>query len=46
VDDLDHRGVRPLFVHAVWKLKNPSMVQIFLWLLPKNKLLTRDNLAN
>jgi len=42
---INHHKVKPVFVHAVWKLKIPSRVQIFLWLLSKNKLLTRDNLA-
>ena len=42
---ISHHGVKPVFVHAVWKLKIPPRVQIFLWLLSKNKLLTRDNLA-
>lgn len=41
---INHRGVIPVCVHTVWKLKIPPMVQIFLWLLSKNKLLTRDNL--
>ena len=34
-----------MYVQAVWKLKIPPRVQIFLWLLSKNKLLTRTNLA-
>ena len=42
---INNHGVKPVFVHAVWKLKIPPRVQIFLWLLSKNKLLTRDNLA-
>jgi hypothetical protein len=37
--------VKPVFVHAVWKLKIPPRIPIFLWLLSKNKMLTRDNLA-
>jgi hypothetical protein len=43
--DNNHHGVKPVSVHAVWKLKIPPRVQIFLWLLSRNKLLTRDNLA-
>ena len=35
----------PVFVPSVWNLKIPPRVHIFLWLLSKNKLLTRDNLA-
>lgn len=42
---INHRGVISTYVHAVWKLHIPPRVQIFLWLLSKNKLLTRDNLA-
>ena len=42
---LNHRGVVLLYVSAVWKLKIPPRVQIFLWLVSKNKILTRDNLA-
>jgi len=42
---INHHGVKHVFAHAVWKLKIPPRVQIFLWLLSKNKLLTRDNLA-
>lgn len=41
---INHRGVKPIHVQAVWKLKIPPRVQIFLLLLSKNKLLTRDNL--
>lgn len=40
----DH-GVKPVYIHDVWKLSIPPTVQIFLWLLCKNKLLTRDNLS-
>ena len=40
-----HRGVIPVYVHAAWKINIPPRIQIFLWLLTKNKLLTRDNLA-
>ena len=39
------KGVKPVYVQAVWKLKIPPRVQMFLWLLSKNKLLTRNNLA-
>ena len=34
-----------MFVHAVWKLIVPPRVHIFLWLMSKGKLLTRDNLV-
>jgi hypothetical protein len=33
-----------MFIPAVWKLHVPPRVQVFLWLLSHNKLLTRDNL--
>jgi hypothetical protein len=42
---ISQHGVKPVFVHVVWKLKIPPRVQIFLWLLFNNKLLTRYNLA-
>ena len=39
------RGIKPIFVSAIWSLKIPPRVQCFLWLLSKNKVLTRDNLS-
>ena len=39
------RGVTPVYVPAVWKLIIPPRINIFLWLLSRNKLLTRDNLG-
>ena len=39
------RGVFPVHVSAVWSLKVPPRVHFFLWLLAKNKVLTRDNLG-
>jgi len=42
---VNHRGVNPIFVQAVWKLKIPPRVQFFLWLLSNNRVLTRDNVA-
>lgn len=42
---VNHRGVIPMFVSSVWKLIIPPRVQFFLWLLSKNRALTRDNLA-
>jgi hypothetical protein len=35
-----HRGVVPRFVHVVWKICIPPRVQVFLWLLSSNRLLT------
>jgi hypothetical protein len=39
------RAVMPVFVPNIWELKISPRVHIFLWLLSKSKLLTRDNLA-
>jgi hypothetical protein len=38
------RGATPIYVPTVWMLMVPPRVHFFLWLLSKNKLLTRDNL--
>ena len=42
---INFRGVIPVHVSAVWPLKIPPRVHFFLWLLAKNKVLTRDNLG-
>jgi len=42
---VNFRGISPVFISSIWKLHIPPRVQFFLWLLSKNKLLTRDNLA-
>lgn len=42
---INHRGVIPKFVSSVRKVVIPPRVQFFLWLLSKNRLLTRDNLV-
>jgi hypothetical protein len=42
---VNFRGIILVFVSSVWKLFIPPRVQFFLWVLSKNKLLTRDNLA-
>jgi len=42
---VNFRGVKPIHSPAIWELCIPSRVQVFLWLLSNNKLLTRDNLA-
>ena len=42
---INFRGVIPVHVSAVWPLKIPPRVHFFLWLLAKNKVLTRDNLS-
>lgn len=39
------RGVISTHVLVVWRLTIPPRVQFLLWLFPKNKLLTRNNLS-
>lgn len=39
------RGLISVYTPALWKLSIPPRVQIFLWLLSHNKLLTRNNLC-
>jgi hypothetical protein len=41
---INFRGVTPVYLPAVSKLSIPPKVHFFLWLVSKNKLLTRDNL--
>ncbi|TVU21933.1 hypothetical protein EJB05_31604, partial [Eragrostis curvula] len=43
---INFRGVIPVHTPAVWSLKIPPRVHFFLWLLSKNKVLTRDNLGS
>jgi hypothetical protein len=42
---INFRGVKPVYTPSVWSLKIPPRIHFFLWLLSKNKNLTRDNLA-
>jgi hypothetical protein len=42
---INSRGVAPVYMHAIWKLFIPLGVQFFLWLVSKNKVMTRDNLG-
>jgi hypothetical protein len=42
----NHRGVCHVYMPVMWKVKIPSRLHIFLWLLANNKTLTRDNLTN
>jgi hypothetical protein len=42
---INFRGVVPVHVPRIWELHVPPRVHFFLWLLFKNKVLTRDNLA-
>jgi hypothetical protein len=41
---LNDGGIKHIFTLVVWKLQVPLRIHIFLWLLIKNKILTRDNL--
>ncbi|KAJ4780973.1 RNA-directed DNA polymerase (reverse transcriptase)-related family protein [Rhynchospora pubera] len=43
---LDDRGVNSPFFNNIWKLKIPLKIQIFLWLLCKDRLLTRTKLRD
>jgi len=40
---VNFRGIVPVHVPVVWHLKIPPRIHFFLWLLSKNKLLTKDN---
>jgi hypothetical protein len=42
---INFRGMRPIFIPTVWKIMVPPRVHFFLWLVSKNKILTRNNLA-
>jgi hypothetical protein len=42
---VNFRGVMPVHIPTVWRIKVQSRVHVFLWLLANNKLLSRDNLA-
>jgi hypothetical protein len=41
---VNFRGVKPIYLPALWKLVVSPPMHFFLWLLSKNKLFTRDNL--
>jgi hypothetical protein len=41
---INFRGVQPVYIPSVWKINVPPRIQIFLWLLSHNKLMTKDNL--
>jgi hypothetical protein len=43
---INFRGVQHVFLPAVWDLKISPRVQIFLWILSQNKIMTRDNLRH
>ena len=42
---INFRGIKQVHVSAVWGIKVPPRVHMFLWLLINNRTLTRDNLA-
>ena len=42
---INFRGVKLVHVSAVWGIKVPPRVHMFLWLLINNRTLTRDNLT-
>jgi hypothetical protein len=41
---INYRGIKPMFIPAIWKVGVPPKVQLFLWLLSHNKLAIMDNL--
>jgi hypothetical protein len=41
---VNFRGIQPIYLPSVWKLKIPPRIQVFLWLFSQNKIMTRDNL--
>jgi hypothetical protein len=42
---INFRGIQPVLVSSIWDIRVPPRVQYFVWLLSKNRLLTRDNLG-
>jgi hypothetical protein len=41
---INYRGVKPIYIPAIWNIVVPPKIQLFLWLLSHNKLATIDNL--
>jgi hypothetical protein len=41
---INFRGVTPMYIPAIWNIRVPPKVKIFLWLLADNKLAIIDNL--
>jgi hypothetical protein len=41
---INFRGIVPIHVHSIWKLKLPPKIQFFLWLVVCNMNLSKDNL--
>jgi hypothetical protein len=42
---INFRCMMPVYLHVVWKLHVTPRIHFFLWLVSKNKLLTRGNLG-
>lgn len=42
---VNFRGIRPVYLPAVWSLEIPPKINFFIWLLSQNKVLTKDNVA-
>jgi hypothetical protein len=42
---VNERGIKHVYTPVMWKLVVPPTLHIFLWLLAKNKTLTRNNLS-
>ena len=42
---VNFRGISPVYIPSLWKIHIPPRVHVFLWMLSKNKLLTRLNLS-
>jgi hypothetical protein len=41
---VNFRGIQPIYLPSMWKLKIPPRIQVFLWLFSQKKIMTRDNL--
>src|SRR4051794_28490663 len=41
---VNFRGITPVYIPSLWRIHIPPRVHVFLWMLAKNKLLTRVNL--
>jgi hypothetical protein len=42
---VNFKGVTPVHIPAIWQIKVPPRLHVFLWLWANNKILTRDNLV-
>jgi hypothetical protein len=41
---ISYRGATPLYIPAIWNIKVPQKIHLFLWMLAHGKLATVDNL--